>query len=81
MEQPEPSQVIEAAQPEDVQELIHQERSVFVQVRKTQYGKATFEVTFPDSTTQMAQIKVGERKDILRKDQKIGVRIEVQDSH
>jgi hypothetical protein len=66
---------------EAVQILTHEGHTLSLAIRKTQYGKATFEVTFPDKTTQMIQVKAGEPKDVLPKGQKIGVRIELQESH
>jgi hypothetical protein len=66
---------------ESVQQVTHEGQTLSVLVRKTQYGKATFEVTFPDKSTQMIQVKAGEPKNVLPKGQKIGVRIELQESH
>jgi hypothetical protein len=63
------------------QQLEHEGQTLSLLVRKTQYGKATFEVTFPDQITQMFQVKVGETKDILPKRQKYGVRVELQQSN
>jgi hypothetical protein len=59
----------------------HEGQAFAVVVRKTQYGKATFDITFPDKSTQRVQAKVGEPKDILPNQQKYGVRIEVLESH
>jgi hypothetical protein len=63
------------------QQLEHEGQTFSLLVRKTQYGKATFEVTFPDQSTQMFQVKVGEAKDILPKRQKFGVRVELEQSN
>ncbi len=63
------------------QQLTHEGQTFSLLVRKTQYGKATFEVTFPDQITQMFQVKAGETKDILPKRQKFGVRVELQQSN
>jgi hypothetical protein len=63
------------------QQLTHEGQTLSLLVRKTQYGKATFEVTFPDQITQMFQVKAGETKDILPKGQKFGVRVELQQSN
>jgi hypothetical protein len=63
------------------QELTHEGQTFSLLVRKTQYGRATFEVTFPDQNTQMFQVKAGETKDILPKQQKFGVRVELQESN
>lgn len=72
---------IEGARVESMQELTHEGQPLSLLVRKTQYGKATFEVTFPDKTRQMFQVKAGETKDILPTGQKFGVRIELHESH
>jgi hypothetical protein len=74
---------IEGAGVEDVAELLDPAGTITVQVRKTQYAKATFEITFPDKATQLVQVRQGESKDILPKgkSQKVGVRIEVQKAH
>jgi hypothetical protein len=66
---------------ESKQEIAYEGQSFSLLVRKTQYGRATFEVTFPDKTTQTFQVKAGESKDILPRGQKLGVRIELQESH
>jgi hypothetical protein len=66
---------------ESKQEIAQDDQSFSLLVRKTQYGKATFEVTFPDKTTQTFQVKAGETKDILPRGQKLGVRIELHESH
>lgn len=63
------------------QEIGQDGRIYSLLVRKTQYGRATFDVTFPDKTTQMIQVKAGEPKDVLPKGEKIGIRIELQESH
>ena len=63
------------------QEVTHEGQTFSLLVRKTQYGRATFEVTFPDQITQMFQVKAGETKDILPKRQKFGVRVELQQSN
>ncbi len=72
---------VESAAVETVQEISNEDQSVSLVVRKTQYGKATFDIIFPDKTTQRVQVKAGEPKDILPRGQKIGVRIEILDSH
>ena len=63
------------------QQLTHEGQTLSLLVRKTQYGKATFEVTFPDQNTQMFQVRAGETKDILPKRQRLGVRVELQQSN
>jgi hypothetical protein len=72
---------VERASVTSKQQLTHEGQTFSLLVRKTQYGKATFEVTFPDHTTQMFQVKAGETKDILPKRQKFGVRVELQQSN
>ncbi len=72
---------VERASVTSKQELTHEGQTFSLLVRKTQYRKATFEVTFPDQITQMFQVKAGETKDILPKRQKFGVRVELQQSN
>lgn len=72
---------MESAAVENMQEVSNEDQRVSLVVRKTQYGKATFDIVFPDKTTQRVQVKAGEPKDILPDGQKIGVRIEILDSH
>lgn len=72
---------VESAAVENVQEVSNEDQSLSLVVRKTQYGKATFDIVFPDKTSQRVQVKAGEPKDILPRGQKIGVRIEILDSH
>jgi hypothetical protein len=72
---------VESAAVQNVQEISSEGQPFSLIVRKTQYGKATFEIIFPDKTTHQVQVKAGEPKDILPSGQKVGVRIEVLDSH
>ena len=72
---------VERASVTSKQQLTHEGQTLSLLVRKTQYGKATFEVTFPDQNTQMFQVRAGETKDILPKRQKFGVRVELQQSN
>jgi hypothetical protein len=72
---------VESAAVENVQEVGSDGQNVSLVVRKTQYGKATFDIIFPDKTSQRIQVKAGEPKDIMPRQQKIGVRIEILDSH
>jgi electron transfer flavoprotein alpha subunit len=72
---------VESAAVQNVQEISKEGQTLSLVVRKTQYGKATFDIIFPDKTTQRVQVKAGEPKDILPNGQKVGVRIEVLDSH
>jgi hypothetical protein len=72
---------VERASVTSKQQLTHEGQTLSLLVRKTQYGRATFEVTFPDQSTQMFQVKAGETKDILPKGQKFGVRVELQQSN
>jgi hypothetical protein len=77
----EPATQVGGANVESVQEISHEDQTYSVKVRKTQYGKATFEIVFPDNTREQVQVKAGEAKDILPKGKKVGVRIELVDSH
>jgi len=72
---------VKSAVVEAIQKIDYEGDSISVVVRKTQYGKATFDITFPNKDTQRAQVKVGQPKDILPSEEGIGVRIEVQESH
>jgi hypothetical protein len=63
------------------QQLEHEGQTLSLLVRKTQHGRATFEVTFPDQISQMFQVRVGETKDILPMRQKLGVRVELHQSN
>jgi hypothetical protein len=71
---------VAAAVVDDVQELAYEGQSILVQVRKTEYGKAIFEVTFPDKSRQRVAVKTGESAAVLPKGQKLGLRIEVQEA-
>ena len=62
---------------DDVEDVSSDGGAIQVLVRKTQYAKATFEVTFPNHPSQNVQVKSGEAKDIFPKGGKLGVRIEV----
>jgi hypothetical protein len=72
---------VEGALVEDVEDVTFGSDTLSVLVRKTQYGRATFGITFPDHSTQTIQVKSGEIKDVLPKGKKLGVRIEVHDAH
>ncbi len=72
---------VESATVQHTQELTHNGQSLALLVRKTEYGRATFDVTFPDKEVQMVRVKTGETKDVLRAEHGIGLRIEVQDCH
>jgi electron transfer flavoprotein alpha subunit len=72
---------VESAAVQNVQEISNEGQTLLLVVRKTQYGKATFDIIFPDKTTQRVQVKAGEPKDLLPRGQKIGARIEILDSH
>jgi hypothetical protein len=74
------ARTIESTSGDDTEEVTEGSSTIAIQVRKTQYGRATFEVTFPDHATQMVQVKKGESKDILPRGQRIGVRIEVEEA-
>jgi hypothetical protein len=72
---------VESAVVQNVQEVPHEGRTLSVLVRKTEYEKATFDVTFPDRATQMVKVKKGETRDVLPEGQAVGVRIAVQECH
>ena len=76
-----PSIQVATASVQSEQQLTHEGQTLSLLIRKTQYGRATFEVTFPDRLTHMFQVKDGETKDILPKRQKLGVRVELQHSN
>lgn len=78
--QPEPALTVESAVVDDVEEVVHGGSTLAVHVRKTQYGKATFTITFPDKSTQTVQVRKGETKDILPRGQQVGVRLAVQEA-
>ncbi len=61
------------------QDIRHDGRTLSLQVRKTEFGRATFQVTFPDKNVQQVKVKAGETKDVLPEGQDIGVRIAVQE--
>lgn len=81
MQQEESAIQVESALVDGGQEVVHEGSKFQLVVRKTAYGKATFEITFPDNSVQRIVVKAGETKDILPKGKNLGVRIEVQDSH
>jgi hypothetical protein len=62
-----------------VQEVPLDGRTVSLAVRKTEYGRATFDVSFPDQVAQMVRVKTGETKEVLPEGQKSGLRIAVQE--
>lgn len=72
---------VESAATGSEQALTYEGHTLSLVVRKTQFGKATFDITFPDKVVQRIQVRVGEIKDILPIAQRIGVRIELQESH
>jgi hypothetical protein len=78
---PGPATRVESAVVQDVREVTHQGSTVSVMVRKTEYGRATFDVTFAGKATQMVRVKKGETKDVLPDGQTVGVRIAVHDCH
>jgi hypothetical protein len=77
------TQKFESADVEDVEKVTDGTSTITVQVRKTQYGKATFEITIPGQPPQLVQVRKGESKDVLPrgKHSKVGVRIAVEDAH
>jgi hypothetical protein len=72
---------VESAVTETIKEITYEGQTISVQVRKTQFGKATFDVTFPNRAVERVQIRAGETKDIFPKGQSLGVRIDVQEAH
>jgi hypothetical protein len=61
-----------------VQEISHEGQTLSLTVRKTEYEKATFDVTFADQAMETVRIKAGQTTDVLPATQKVGVRIAVQ---
>jgi hypothetical protein len=72
---------IEGAVVEATEELTYEGNTFSLQVLKTQFGKSTFEISFPDKSKKKVQVKAGEVKDSFPKGKNVGVRIEVLDSH
>jgi hypothetical protein len=72
---------LESATVNTVKEISHEGKSLSLLVRKTEYGKATFDLVFSEQETLQVRIKVGETKDILPEGEQVGLRIEVQDCH
>jgi hypothetical protein len=62
------------------QELGADANQVIVHVRKTEYGRATFEITFSDKSVQRVKVDNGMTKDVFPKGKTLGVRIEVQEA-
>jgi hypothetical protein len=71
----------ESAVVQTVREISHDGQTLSLLIRKTEYAKGTFEITFPDKKTQMVKVEDHEMKDILPEGQKIGVRIAVDECH
>jgi hypothetical protein len=72
---------LESAAVGTVREFTHEGRTLSLLVRKTEFEKGTFEITFPDQTTQRVRLSAGETRDVLPDGQKVGLRIELQESH
>jgi hypothetical protein len=72
-----PQTRVESALVQDVREIANDGIVFTLAIRKTEHEKATFEITFPDKTSQLVRIKDGETKDVLPKGQKHGIRIAV----
>jgi hypothetical protein len=70
---------VETAVVQQVQEIHHDRATLSLLVRKTEYGRATFDVTFPDKTTQRIRVKTGQTQDVLPEGQTLGLRIEVHE--
>jgi hypothetical protein len=77
----EPATQLQSVATQQVREITHDGSTVSLLVRKTEYGRATFDVTFADKKTEMVRVKVGETKDVLPAGEKLGVRIQVQECH
>jgi hypothetical protein len=73
----EPVKKLERAMVEDGEELDNAGSKFAIIVRKTQYERATFDISFPDGSNQRVQVKAGEIKDVLPRGQKAGVRLAV----
>jgi hypothetical protein len=76
-----PAILVEQAPVESVQEVSHEGHTLSLLVRKTQYGKATFALTFPDGAVHLVQVKADTPRDVLPRGQTVGVRIKVHQSH
>jgi hypothetical protein len=76
-----PATRVESAVTQDVRDITHEGATLSLLVRKTEYGQATFDVTFPDKTTQRVRVKNHQTKDVLPAGQNVGVRIQVQECH
>jgi hypothetical protein len=72
---------LESAAVETVKEFSHGGTAVSLLVRKTEHGKVTLDLTFPDNVTKQVKINTGETKDILPEGQMVGLRIAVEDCH
>jgi hypothetical protein len=72
---------VKSAAVEAVLKIDYEGNSISLVVRKTQYGKATFDIIFPNQDVQRKQVKVGKPEDIWPGEEGIGVRIELQESH
>jgi hypothetical protein len=76
----EPVTRFESAVVNTTQEISHGDQTLSLLVRKTEYGKGTFEITFPDKTTQRVRVNAGETRDVLPEGQAVGLRIELQEA-
>jgi hypothetical protein len=62
-------------------EIPFEGRTLSLLVRKTEHGKATFDITFPDQAVERVKVETGKSLDVLPDGQTLGIRIEVQDCH
>jgi hypothetical protein len=70
---------VDGAVTNNVVQLTQDGRNIALLVRKTEYGKATFDIKFPDDTIQRVKVENGKAKDVLPDGQPIGMRIEVHE--
>lgn len=61
--------------------IVLPETTVSLLVRKTEYGKATFEVTYPGQEAKRVRIESGQTQEIFPEEVRFGLRIEVIDCH
>ncbi len=70
---------VESAVVNELREITYEDYTLLLLVRKTEYEKATFVITFSDKTSEMVRVKAGTSADVLPAGQKAGVRIEVRE--
>jgi hypothetical protein len=74
-----PGTLVVSAVANTMREITHEGRTVGVLIRKTEYGKVTLDITFPDKAVERVKIETGKTQDILPEGQSIGIRIQVQE--